>query len=281
MKRAADGFHGLQLALNQTAGARSVWVVHPGAQRIAPHRHDFACLTIPVIGSLTEVGEFGEADLAGPSVIYHPAGVEHEDRIGDDGLETVSIILDPHWLRFLGVTDAPARSRFWSGGPTALAARRLAKAWRGLDADEAALSAATATFFAVARSGSDALKANAPSKGQPAAAGSGAAGPARGRCLHPAWIARSYRAAAGEGLREALRRSRVEAAVRQLRESSAPLAEIAVAAGFCDQSHMNRSFRRVVGRTPLEVRREAALLGPVARANPGRSRSRASIAGAG
>ena len=32
--------------------------------------------------------------------------------------------------------------------------------------------------------------------------------------------------------------------------------EIAVAAGFCDQSHMNRCFRAVLGRTPLVVRGE-------------------------
>jgi AraC family transcriptional regulator len=56
----------------------------------------------------------------------------------------------------------------------------------------------------------------------------------------------------------------VERAALLLRGGRAALAEVAVAAGFCDQSHMNRAFRAVLGRTPLEVRREAVLLGPLA-----------------
>jgi AraC-like DNA-binding protein len=74
--------------------------------------------------------------------------------------------------------------------------------------------------------------------------------------MHPAYLARAYRAATGEGLGEMQRRRRVEAASKLLRFTRLPLAEIAVAAGFCDQSHMNRCFRAVLGRTPLTVRAE-------------------------
>jgi transcriptional regulator GlxA family with amidase domain len=58
---------------------------------------------------------------------------------------------------------------------------------------------------------------------------------------------------------EAQRRRRVEAASRLLRFSTQPLAEIAIAAGFFDQSHMNRCFGAVLGRTPLAVRAEGAI----------------------
>jgi AraC family transcriptional regulator len=77
--------------------------------------------------------------------------------------------------------------------------------------------------------------------------------------LHPAYLARAYRAVTGEGVAETQRRRRVEAASSLLRHSSEPLAEIAIAAGFCDQSHMNRCFSAVLGRTPREVRRERRL----------------------
>jgi transcriptional regulator GlxA family with amidase domain len=33
-------------------------------------------------------------------------------------------------------------------------------------------------------------------------------------------------------------------------EGGLPLAEVAVAAGFCSQSHLNRSFKRILGVTP-------------------------------
>jgi transcriptional regulator GlxA family with amidase domain len=49
-----------------------------------------------------------------------------------------------------------------------------------------------------------------------------------------------------------------------LRARADTLAGVAADAGFCDQSHMNRCFNAVLGRTPLEVRGEAALLAAVA-----------------
>jgi AraC-like DNA-binding protein len=48
---------------------------------------------------------------------------------------------------------------------------------------------------------------------------------------------------------------RVERAQRLLAESSLTLSEIALAAGFVDQSHFTRRFRQIVGVTPHEFRR--------------------------
>jgi AraC family transcriptional regulator len=73
------------------------------------------------------------------------------------------------------------------------------------------------------------------------------------------WLSRAYRCWRGEGLCEALRRRRVEAAAILLESSDKSLAEIAAAAGFCDQSHMNRAFKKHLGRTPSIAR--AAHLG--------------------
>jgi AraC family transcriptional regulator len=79
--------------------------------------------------------------------------------------------------------------------------------------------------------------------------------------LNPAWLARAYKAAAGEGLHVTARRRRVERALRLLRTTDLPSAFVAVDAGFCDQSHMHRAFRAMVGRTPLQVRAERDRLG--------------------
>ncbi len=58
----------------------------------------------------------------------------------------------------------------------------------------------------------------------------------------------------GEGLTETARRRRVERALAAVRHSALPLAQVAVEAGFCDQSHMNRCFQAVLGMTPNRVR---------------------------
>jgi transcriptional regulator GlxA family with amidase domain len=51
-------------------------------------------------------------------------------------------------------------------------------------------------------------------------------------------------------------RFRVERCARLLRETDLPFAYIATDAGFCDQSPMIRTFRRVLGRLPSAVRED-------------------------
>ena len=48
---------------------------------------------------------------------------------------------------------------------------------------------------------------------------------------------------------------RVERAQSLLAQSDRTLSEIALTAGFADQSHLTRRFRQVVGITPSEFRR--------------------------
>lgn len=52
---------------------------------------------------------------------------------------------------------------------------------------------------------------------------------------------------------------RVRRAV-ELLESDRPLSEVALDAGFADQSHLTRVFKRVIGRTPGEVRRNDSIV---------------------
>jgi AraC-like DNA-binding protein len=53
---------------------------------------------------------------------------------------------------------------------------------------------------------------------------------------------------------EYLRRRRVHRARQRLAETDLPLAEIATEAGFADQSHLTRMFKRFVGLTPGQYR---------------------------
>ena len=54
-----------------------------------------------------------------------------------------------------------------------------------------------------------------------------------------------------------LRRRRVERAKVLLSQSDAPVAAVALACGFADQSHLGRCFRVVAGTTPSRFRRES------------------------
>jgi AraC family transcriptional regulator len=73
--------------------------------------------------------------------------------------------------------------------------------------------------------------------------------------VHPVYFARVFRKVNGESVGEFVRRLRIEYAARQLTGSSDRLSDISTAAGFADQAHFCRAFRRTMGMTPTEFRR--------------------------
>jgi AraC family transcriptional regulator len=73
--------------------------------------------------------------------------------------------------------------------------------------------------------------------------------------VHPVTLARGFRKAYGCSVGGYLRLVRVTRAARQLAHSDAPLAEIALAAGFADQSHFSNVFRRETGFSPSGFRK--------------------------
>ena len=260
-KAPADArFKGREIELRRFAGARVLRVVHPERQVIDEHRHDWAYIGLHTLGRYHEIYDGGEALMSGPSVALHPAGRPHADLVEEMGLETLTIEFDLAWLRLHGF-DAPLdRSFAWTGGAVALAGRRLAHILSSGNGREAQIGSATAQFLHFAMSSE---RTAAPawlervSEALAASPVPSTTDLARRLDLHPAWLARAYRLATGEGLHETVRRMQVERACALLRRTSRPLAEIALAAGFCDQSHMNRGFRTVLGRTPCTVRAES------------------------
>jgi AraC family transcriptional regulator len=75
--------------------------------------------------------------------------------------------------------------------------------------------------------------------------------------VHPAHLARVFRQFHGCTLGDRVRRLRIEFACRRLTTSDAPLADIAAAAGFADQSHFSNTFKRHTGVSPAAFRRSA------------------------
>jgi AraC-like DNA-binding protein len=67
-------------------------------------------------------------------------------------------------------------------------------------------------------------------------------------------FARAFKRSEGLTPHEYIVRRRVQYAQNLLANSDMPLAEIAVAAGFSDQSHCARRFREHVGVTPSSYR---------------------------
>lgn len=75
--------------------------------------------------------------------------------------------------------------------------------------------------------------------------------------MRPSTLASRFRRATGMSVGAYVRQQRVELAKRLLVDSEMPVAAVARAAGFYDESHLDRCFRQLTGSTPAAYRRAA------------------------
>jgi AraC family transcriptional regulator len=206
------------------------------------------------MGSYLNETEIGQKFIAGPSAVFYRAGAAHRNMIAAVGFEQIEIEFDPAWLGPSLLPSVPVV--LWIGGGIGREARFLARTCEE-EASESRLRAALQRFLEGA--------SRQPRREPPGWIGTitrrltedtslKISDLAREASRHPSWVGSAYRHATGEGLQETAARFRVEQATRLLRETSQPYASIALESGFCDQSHMNRTFRRVLGRSPVAVR---------------------------
>jgi AraC-like DNA-binding protein len=223
---------------------------------VPEHAHDWPVLSLFIIGSYWNTTEFGATFIGGPSAILYRAGAAHRNAVAADGFEQIEIEFDPRWLGSAPLPDAPV-SR-WLGGGMGAEARALAHTCSG-ELPEEQLRTSLRGFFEKTNSATEhavpywlgtihrLLRENTSLN---------VSDLARLVARHPSWLGTAYRLATGEGLMESAARFRVERAARLLRETDISMAGIAAEAGFCDQSHMTRTFRRVLGRLPTAVRND-------------------------
>lgn len=249
--------------LQSFSGATVRRVVDRSGSRVPEHAHDWPVLSIFVLGGYLNQTEIGEAFIAGPSAVFYQGGAAHRNTIAASGFEQIEVEFDPAWLG-RALPSVPI-SR-WIGGRVGAEARTLARVCSG-GAGETRIRAALQQFVETASRETEQLPASwleaiAGRLGQDASLKVSDLAREVGR--HPSWLGTAYRRAVGEGLAETAARFRVERAARLLRETDMPAASVAAEAGFCDQSHMSRTFRRVLGRLPSAVRddRRGFRLGP-------------------
>jgi AraC-like DNA-binding protein len=223
---------------------------------VPEHAHEWPVLSLFVLGSYLNETEAGEKFISGPSAILYRAGASHRNTTAAFGFEQIEIEFDPSWLGRRLLPGVPVTR--WIGGRVGAEVRSLAHACEA-EAAEDRLREALQWFLE---------RASGQPERQPASwievitrrlgedTGLRISDLALGACRHPSWVGSAYRQATGEGLQETAARFRIERATRLLRETAQSLSCIALEAGFCDQSHMNRTFRRVLGRSPAAVREE-------------------------
>ena len=76
--------------------------------------------------------------------------------------------------------------------------------------------------------------------------------------VHPSHLAHEFRRHFATSFGAYVRRLRVSWAAERLERTDQPLCEIALGAGYCDQSHLTREFHRAFGLPPAAYRARAA-----------------------
>jgi AraC family transcriptional regulator len=74
--------------------------------------------------------------------------------------------------------------------------------------------------------------------------------------LSTSYFSLAFRRTFGVSVQTYVVRLRIERAQMLLLSTDQPLSHVSLECGFCDQAHLCRQFRRIVGRTPASWRRE-------------------------
>ena len=235
----------------------------PGAS-LESHEHDFTYLSLVLHGEFEErVGR--QVELArSASVVVMPRGVVHGECIGAPGARSVTVTLKRTLLeKAAGGRLALARWRWFHGGRVA---RLMFGAYREyLRADaETELGLSEFLFASLgAIEGERDAKVGSSSRCVAAAAELLRARSTRGVRLaevaddlrkDPAYLARAFRRQMGCTMSQYRRRVWVRQAAHFLSSTEAPLSEVALKAGFADQSHLCRVFKAELGVTPHAYR---------------------------
>lgn len=246
--------HGL--ILKSFPGVSITRVIDRANARVPEHAHDWPLVSLFVAGAYSNCTELGEAYISSPSAIFYRAGAAHCNAVSATGFEQIEIEFDPAWLGLDGLPTVPVRR--WIGGRVAADARSLVQLCNG-ELSEARLLAELRRFMASATR----VRDRAPpgwtrliEQRLRTGAVVSVTSLANELGRHPSWLGTAYRQAMGEGILNTAARLRVERAALLLRETDLSYAQVAADAGFCDQSHMNRTFRRVLGRVPSALRQD-------------------------
>ena len=251
----------------ELTGIRLTESRHPASTVIPRHAHRLATVNILVDGSFEEsYPRRRDLRCEATSILVRPPGAYHLDKLGRAGACNLVLEVDERRLESIrshsrvfdaiGVLESQRAIAAVQGirheleirdGATPMALEGLSlELLTAVARGRSSRSAATSPWL---RRATEALHDRFQDPGlrfQDLALEAG---------VHPVSFARSFRAAHGTSPGEYLRRLRVEWAAEQIRTTQLPLAEIALDAGFSDQSHLSRVFKMAYGQTPSAWRR--------------------------
>lgn len=227
------------------------------------HTHERAYFCFVLRGSYDEMRGVRTQTCKPSSLIFHHQQETHADRFHARGAHLLNIELGPKWIESLCqqsiVLDSPL---IFNGGLSSYLANRIYLEFRNNDAASVIAIEGLALELIAEASRNGIHERTLPRRiklareylvahfSEPISLSS----LARLVAAHPVYLAREFRKCYGCTVGEYLRQLRIELACRQLATSEDTIASIALNAGFSDQAHFSKIFKRRTGKTPSEFR---------------------------
>jgi AraC family transcriptional regulator len=237
----------------------------PPGRRLPWHVHDEASICFVLSGSYTESVRGQDRECSSHTLVLKPPLERHADRFDRLGGKCLLIEIARGRLDALAsVSTVATEPSFVRDARFAAIGRRIHREFRGVDdlsslaAEGLILEVLVDAARAVARERSNdppvwlrqAHELVHDTFREPLTLSSVASAVN----VHPAHLARTFRKHYHTSLGDYIRRLRIEHASVELTKPDASLAEISLRAGFFDQSHFSRVFKRHMGQTPTQFR---------------------------
>jgi AraC family transcriptional regulator len=261
-----DGhFYGETLANREVAGFRLTETAYPPRLRLPKHSHERPYFCFILQGVYDEIyGQQGRV-CRRSMLVYHPSGEVHSQHFNEAAGRLFRIEVNPAWLERVRETVPILNDSLeFQGGQLPWLAAKLHLEFREMDEVSAlAIEGLTLEIVAAASRRSAHVSSRVPPRWLEQAREMIHARSAERLTLsalaqavsvHPVYLAREFRRHYRCTVGEYVRRLRIEFACREIIHSDASLVEIASAAGFYDQSHFSKTFKRLTGLTPAQYR---------------------------
>ena len=236
----------------------------PGV-RLPKHSHTRGCFSVTLQGTLSE--NYGRRSLEWKphSVGFNAPDEEHSNFIHGAGARFLIVEISPAWLRHVSEYSNTLKQSFvFQGGPLGYLGLRLYREAAQIDGvSQLAIEGLLLEVVAESsRLDTDSKIDKYPQWLEQArevihAHFTGALTVmtiARKVGIHPVHLARVFRRHQHCTIAEYIRQLRLEFVCRELSASDQSLADIAANAGFYDQGHLSRVFKRLTRMTPSQYR---------------------------
>jgi AraC family transcriptional regulator len=258
-------FHGRVIKTLEVSEFILTEALHEAGSRLPRHAHDnsYFCFVLP--GTYTERSGKREVLCKPSTPTFRGSGEMHEAHLHDTNVRVFMLEISPRWVERLREESLTLRSTFeFAGGAIPYLGLRLNREFHKTDiaahlaiegfAIELLAEAVrqpltglrtTPVWLCQAREMITEHFAETLTLAQIAAKVG----------VHPVHLATTFRQKYGVTIGEFVRKLRVDHACSELMKDNLPLAEIALQAGFVDQSHFSKVFKAYVGTTPAKYRR--------------------------